>query len=54
MNSLLETEINESEVEILMHECHVTREYAIRILEEHAKLQREYLAYLESNLDPRD
>lgn len=47
-------EVNETDIEILMRECHTTRDEAIRILSEVERTKVQYQAYLESNLDPRD
>lgn len=54
MNSLLETEITEADIELFMQSFCCTREYAIQLLETEARGKIEYLEYLAGVIDPRD
>lgn len=46
--------INENDIEILMRECHCTRDEAVQILTDIETAKMQYQAYLDGPFDPRD
>lgn len=49
-----QTSITEVEIQLIMESCHMSRDYAIRLLEAEARAKIEYETYLDGSLDPRD
>ena len=54
MNSLLETEITEADIELFMQSFDCDRERAIELLIQEAQAKIQYEIYLNSPIDPRD
>lgn len=54
MNSLLETEITEADIELFMQSFDCDRERAIELLIQEAQAKFQYEIYLNSPIDPRD
>ena len=50
----VEITVSEVDIEILMCECHCTRDEAVRILTDIERTKMQYSAYLDGPFDPRD
>ena len=46
--------ITEADIALIMESCHMTRDYAIKLLEAELRSKIEYETYIGGVLDPRD